>query len=228
MTSSKQVRKNTHDLIDRSRERRNVKDRNDLSNGLRIREPHQQIDDHTQQNRASYLCTDPNACRIILGVDPGTVVTGYALIAVKSNRISPIDFGCIRPPKNDLLSLRYYIIFKSLLHLIVLHGATEMAIETPFMDKNAQSAIKLGSALGCAIIAAKEHGLPIFPYTPREVKQGITRDGGATKDQVASFIKAQLRISDEKMRLDATDALSIAVHHSRNPVGKNLQTAKEL
>ena len=169
-----------------------------------------------------------NMRRIILGVDPGTVVTGYALVCYQINQITPLDFGCIRPPKNDLLSLRYHIIFKSLLHLIGLHGATEMAIETPFVHKNPQSAIKLGSALGCAIIAAKEHGLPIFPYSPRAVKQGITRTGSATKEQVACFIKAQLHLNDAQMRLDATDALSIAVYHARNPLDKNLKTVKEL
>jgi crossover junction endodeoxyribonuclease RuvC len=103
-----------------------------------------------------------------------------------------------------------------------------MAIETPFVHKNPQTAIKLGSALGCAIIAAKEHGLHIFPYSPREVKQGITRKGDATKDQVACFIKAQLRISDANIRLDATDALSIAMHHARNPVSTNFRSVKEL
>lgn len=153
---------------------------------------------------------------IILGIDPGTIVTGYALISIQDGRSTPIDFGCIRPPKNTLLSCRYHIIYKGLLHLISLHGATEMAIETPFVYKNPQSAIKLGGALACAIIAAREHDIRIFAYAPREAKQGITGDGGATKEQVESILKAQLRLKDAQMQPDASDALSIAMYHAHN------------
>jgi crossover junction endodeoxyribonuclease RuvC len=157
----------------------------------------------------------PSDDRIILGVDPGTVVTGYAILLCRDTHLVPLDFGCIRPPKDDLLSLRYHIIFKGLRHLIGQHKATEMAIETPFMQKNPQSAIKLGSALGSAIIAAKEHGLPIFAYSPREVKKGITGTGAATKENVENFLKAQLHLNDARMKPDASDALSLAVHHAR-------------
>lgn len=152
--------------------------------------------------------------RIILGIDPGTIVTGYALIKTEGRQIRPIDFGCIRPPKKALLSLRYHALFQSLNHLILLHKPTEIAIETPFIYKNPQSALKLGSALGCAIIAAKEHALPIYGYAPREVKLSITGKGGSTKEDVEAILCAMLGLKGQ-FRLDATDALSIAIHHER-------------
>ena len=154
-----------------------------------------------------------SSSRVILGVDPGTIVTGYAVITVSPD-LQPRDFGCIRPPKNALLSLRYHVIFQSLVHIIRAHGVTEMAIETPFINKNPQSALKLGSALGCAIIAAKEHGLSVFGYSPRQVKKGITGLGSATKDDVETFLRALLHLKNADLRPDASDALSIAIHHA--------------
>lgn len=152
--------------------------------------------------------------RIILGVDPGTIVTGYALIGAMGRNIQPIDFGCIRPPKKALLSARYHVLYQSLLHLIHLHKPSEIAIETPFISKNPQSALKLGGALGCAIIAAKENSIPIFGYAPREVKKGITGAGDSSKEDVEAILCAMLRLKGH-FRLDATDALSIAVYHER-------------
>lgn len=153
--------------------------------------------------------------RIILGVDPGTLVTGYALVRIGPQAIEPIDYGCIVPPKKYLLSQRYHVIFQGLSHLIATHGATEMAIETPFINKNPQSALKLGSALGCAIIAAKEHALPVFGYSPRQVKLGITGTGKASKDDVEQILRSLLSLRSASLRPDASDALSIAIHHAR-------------
>ena len=155
--------------------------------------------------------------RVILGVDPGTLVTGYALVKIGDHALEPLDFGCIVPPKRYLLSQRYHVIFQGLSHLIKTHGATEMAIETPFINKNPQSALKLGSALGCAIIAAKEHFLPVFGYSPRQVKLGITGTGKASKDDVEQILRKLLSLRSATLRPDASDALSIAIHHARAP-----------
>jgi len=149
---------------------------------------------------------------IVLGVDPGTVVTGFAVIRGSV----PLDFGSIRPPKQLPLSSRYHIIFTGLCHLIQKHSPSHVAIETPFVGKNPQSALKLGSALGCAIIAAKESGLLVFSYSPREVKRGITSLGGATKEDVEAIIRATFNLQSAKLNADACDALAIAVYHSRN------------
>jgi crossover junction endodeoxyribonuclease RuvC len=164
---------------------------------------------------------------VILGVDPGTIVTGYAVVITGGAVPKPMDFGCIRPPRGDLLSSRYHIIFQSLRHIICTHGVTEMAVETPFINKNAQSALKLGSALGCVIIAAKEHGIKVFGYSPRQVKQGITGRGGATKDDVEIILRALLHLRAADLSPDASDALSIALHHAQSALA-SIHPPKEL
>jgi len=151
--------------------------------------------------------------KIILGVDPGTVVTGYAFIQENDNSFCPLDFGCISPPKKALLSQRYHILFQSLCHLIKQYEPTEMSIETPFVHKNPQSALKLGSALGCAIIAAKEYNVRIYGYPPAVVKKGITGLGRASKEDIELFIKASLHLHATQFRSDASDALAIALYH---------------
>ena len=163
--------------------------------------------------------------RIIIGIDPGTIVTGYAVVKIEGSTLIPLDFGCIRPPTRYLLSQRYHVIFQGISHLIQAHSATEMAIETPFMNKNPQSALKLGSALGCAIIAAKEHSLSVFGYSPCQVKQGTTGRGGATKEEVEQFLRSRLNLRTATLRPDASDALSIAIHHAN---GNPLHPPKEL
>lgn len=159
-----------------------------------------------------------NFVRIVVGVDPGTIVTGYAIIGCTAQgTIEPLDFGCIKPPKKGLLSARYHILYQSLCHLITTYAATEMAIETPFVSKNIQSALKLGSAVGCAIIAAKEHGMSVYPYAPCVVKKSITGAGGATKEEVQNVLKLLLRLKCASLEADATDALAIAIHHVKMP-----------
>lgn len=153
--------------------------------------------------------------RIILGIDPGTLITGYALIRVCDRDVEPIDFGCIKPPKKEQLSNRYHILYQSICHIIDVKKPTEMAIETPFIHKNPQSALKLGSAMCCALLAARKHMMPIFGYSPREVKQGISGLGGATKEDIAAILRATFHLQTCPIRADATDALSIAIHHSQ-------------
>jgi crossover junction endodeoxyribonuclease RuvC len=151
---------------------------------------------------------------VILGVDPGTVVTGYAIISIAKGAVTPIDFGCVRPPKKESLGERYHIIFQSICHLLRQHTPHEVAVETPFVCQNPQSALKLGGALGCIIIAAKECKIPIFRYSPGEIKKGIAGHGGGSKEDVATILRAMLRLNFSQVRADATDALAIAVHHS--------------
>ncbi len=158
----------------------------------------------------------------IIGIDPGTIVTGYAIIDNEGARPRIVDFGCIRPPQQDLLSERYLILFTSLCHLLKLHTPTQMAIETPFINKNPQSALKLGGALSCAILAAKSSlSIPVFGYAPREVKQGITGRGDATKEDVQTFLRHFFCLQKTEIRMDATDALAIALYHElRGPLLK--------
>jgi crossover junction endodeoxyribonuclease RuvC len=152
--------------------------------------------------------------KIIVGIDPGTVVTGFAFIACRNNQIDVLDFGCIRPPSQKLLSDRYLIIFEDLDKLFSKYGPNEMAIETQFVHKNVQSALKLGSAQGAAIIQAKKHQLKIYGYSPTEVKRAITGTGKAHKTQLQGAVTKLCGLKEYPKPQDAADALGIAICHA--------------
>ena len=126
---------------------------------------------------------------IILGIDPGTQITGYGLIQIETPTILAIDFGCILPPASLPLAERYRIIFESLQILMDQHKPEALAVESQFVLKNAQSAIKLGMAKGMAILAAAQRGIPIYEYAPTRAKLAVVGRGHASKWQVQKMIK---------------------------------------
>jgi len=160
----------------------------------------------------------PHHTTIIIGVDPGTRLTGYGIIALSQNELRPLDFGCIRPPPRAPLSERYRIIHNGLEQLIERYTSheMEMALETPYVDKNPQSALKLGIALGMALIAAKKRGMKIYGYSPREVKCFVVGTGKASKEQVQSSVRLLLSLSQPPKPQDAADALAIALCHAQS------------
>jgi len=164
---------------------------------------------------------------IIIGIDPGTQITGYGIIKLTKNGVSPLDFGCIRPPQKAILSERYYIIFQAIQGLLSQYGPIEMAIETQFFALNAQSALKLSIAQGVAIIAAKEKKLKIFPYSPREVKCAIVGTGKATKEQLQGAVARYLNLKALPKPYDAADALALALCHTARRQG-SLHNCKEI
>ncbi len=150
----------------------------------------------------------------VLGIDPGTLITGYACIELSLKKLHPIDVGVIRPPKNEKLSTRYHAIFQSISALIERFKPTHIALETPFVQKNAQSAIKLGGAMGCILIAAESHSVEAYGYTPTEVRRGVMGLGSATKEDIQFYLARLLKLDKSSLsKLDATDALAVAVHH---------------
>ncbi len=151
---------------------------------------------------------------IILGIDPGTQITGYGVIQADSPRIAPIDYGCIRTPPNLSLPERYRIIFESLETLIAKYRPEVLAIESQFVMKNAQSAIKLGMAKGMAILAAARSGIPVCEYAPKQAKLAVTGTGRASKWQVQKMIQSLLRLSTPPHPEDAADALALAICHA--------------
>lgn len=155
--------------------------------------------------------------QIVIGIDPGTRVTGYGILRIAGSSFRPIDFGCIRPPASYSLSERYEVIFDSLQQLLERFSPTEMAIETQFVQKNAQSAIKLGIAMGCAILAAKKQKLKVFGYSPREVKCSIAGTGKASKEQLQNAVMRYLALKNPPKSFDTTDALAIALCHAHRP-----------
>ncbi len=166
--------------------------------------------------------------KIIIGIDPGTRVTGYGIVKIENSQFLPLDFGCIRPPAAKSLSDRYEIIFSSLQKLIDMFCPTEMALETPFIhqNKSRQSALKLGIAMGCALLAAKTKGIRVFGYSPREVKCSVVGTGAASKEQVQHSIMRFLTLKTAPEPQDAADALAIAICHSTTHCDSNFGVFK--
>lgn len=153
--------------------------------------------------------------RIILGIDPGTTVTGYGLIKVTGRNPSLITLGIIDLRKKEDHFKKIRTIFEQTLELIDHYHPDEFAIEAPFFGKNVQSMLKLGRAQGVAMAAAISRDIPIFEYAPLKIKMAITGNGRAAKEQVAYMLQKILHIPDENMlpQLDATDGLAAALCH---------------
>jgi len=153
--------------------------------------------------------------RIILGIDPGTVVMGYGLLKITKNKPQLMVMGVLDLKKYDDHYLKLQKIFTRTLALIDEYHPDELAIETPFFGKNVQSMLKLGRAQGVAISAALYRDLPITEYAPLKIKMSITGNGNASKEQVSEMLRRYLKIPQENMlpQLDATDGLAAAVCH---------------
>lgn len=153
--------------------------------------------------------------RIILGIDPGTAVMGYGLIKETGSKIELIALGSIKiPGTTDEHMLKLQRIFEKTIGLIDNYHPDALAIEAPFYGKNIQVMLKLGRAQGTAIAAALSRNIPVTEYSPRKIKQAITGNGNATKEQVAGMLQRLLSFTETPEFLDATDGLAVAVCHS--------------
>jgi len=155
--------------------------------------------------------------KIILGIDPGTLVMGYGLIRISGKKITLLEMGVLKlsGKKNNYERLQK-IHFK-VRELVEKNKADEFAIEAPFFGKNVQSMLKLGRAQGVAIAAAMNTNIPVTEYSPKKVKQSITGNGSADKEQVWKMLQRILQINEKPKHYDATDALAVAVcHHFQN------------
>jgi crossover junction endodeoxyribonuclease RuvC len=152
--------------------------------------------------------------RIILGIDPGTQVMGYGLIRVEGNHLEVIHYGVIELHKLNGQALKLKRIYERVSQLIEHYAPDEIALEAPFYGKNVQSMLKLGRAQGVAMAAALTREIPVVEYAPRKIKQSITGNGNASKEQVAAMLEKLLNIRfEDNTLLDATDALGVAVCH---------------
>lgn len=160
--------------------------------------------------------------KIILGIDPGTTVLGYGLIHIKGTKIEMLNFGIIQLSKLDNQPDKLKRIFDRIDDLMEEYKPDEMAIEAPFFGKNVQSMLKLGRAQGVAIAASLRRNIPYEEYTPKRIKQAITGNGNASKEQVALMLQTLLRFDELPKYLDATDGLAAAVcHHFSKGIGEN-------
>jgi crossover junction endodeoxyribonuclease RuvC len=151
--------------------------------------------------------------RIILGIDPGTLVMGYGLVQIQNNKLSLIALGVIKLDKFEEHADRLKKIFERVVGLIEEYKPDELAIEAPFFGKNVQSMLKLGRAQGVAIAAALSKNIPMTEYSPKKIKMSVTGNGNASKEQVSSMLESLLNFKYEDKYLDATDALGAAVCH---------------
>lgn len=151
--------------------------------------------------------------KIILGIDPGTVVLGYGLIEITGSTISLLEMNVLKPGKVEDPYRKLQLIYNTVSGLIIKYKPEVFAIEAPFFGKNVQSMLKLGRAQGVAIAAAMRHGLDVTEYSPKKVKQSVTGNGNASKEQVLKMLQRLLHFKDDPKSFDASDALAVAVCH---------------
>ena len=150
--------------------------------------------------------------KIILGVDPGTTIMGYGIISILNKKMEMVQMGVIHLGKLDGHALKLKRIFERTIQLVDEYKPDEVSLEAPFYGKNVQSMLKLGRAQGVAMAAGLFRNIPIFEYSPKKIKQSITGNGNASKEQVAGMLKNILNIKIPKY-LDGTDGLAAALCH---------------
>lgn len=149
---------------------------------------------------------------LVLGVDPGSLITGYGLVEKSKGRIRCVDAGMIRAPSSVPFPERIHGIFRTLVEIMGRNEPREMAIEEVFFAKNPKSALKIGHARGAALVAAVECGMRVFEYSATEIKQSVVGYGRAPKEQVRSMVNRILGL-DFQPALDTSDALAAAICH---------------
>lgn len=160
----------------------------------------------------------------ILGIDPGSRITGYGIITKEGNRLIHVDNGAIFTDSSKDFPVRLQKIYCGLTGIIEQYRPDAMAVENIFFATNVQSALKLGQARGAAIVAGVNAGLPVFEYTALQVKQAVVGHGRAAKEQVQKMLKALLNLP-EIAQEDASDALAVAICHAHS-AGLNLLRSK--
>ena len=149
----------------------------------------------------------------VLGIDPGTLTSGYGIVAEENHKLFYVASGGISPSAKQPFPNRLKKIYEELERIIDLHRPHVVVIEDLFVSKNVKSALKLGHARGVAILAAMNAGLPVFEYTPLDIKQTVTGSGRAEKKQVQFMVKNLLELSEAPSPADAADALAAAICH---------------
>jgi crossover junction endodeoxyribonuclease RuvC len=151
----------------------------------------------------------------VLGIDPGTITMGYGIIESRDDEVAVVDYGALTTLPHSPIGERLSYLYNELLEIISHCQPDAVAIEQPFMAKNAQSALAVGRAQAVAILAAANRGIPSYNYSPAQVKQRVTNYGASSKEQIQEMVKLQLGLSQVPEPSDAADALAIAICHLR-------------
>ncbi len=151
---------------------------------------------------------------LILGIDPGTAVTGYGVVAKEGGgAVSLVECGVVRTSSGEVLAVRIREIYEAVTTLITRHTPSVVVVEDVFLGKNVQSTLKLGHARGAILLAAALGEIPIVEYTPREIKKAVVGNGNASKDQVGFMVQQQLRLKAPPSPADAADGVAAALCH---------------
>ena len=154
------------------------------------------------------------SAELILGIDPGTAVTGYGVVAKEgAGAVSLVECGVVRTSSGEVLAVRIREIYEAVTTLITRHSPSVVVVEDVFQGKNVQSTLKLGHARGAILLAAALSEIPIAEYSPREIKKAVVGNGNATKDQVGFMVQQQLRLKAPPSPADAADGVAAALCH---------------
>ncbi|MED5198920.1 MAG: crossover junction endodeoxyribonuclease RuvC [Gemmatimonadota bacterium] len=154
------------------------------------------------------------SAELILGIDPGTAITGYGVVAKEGGgAVSLVECGVVRTSSGEILAVRIRDIYEAITTLIIRHAPSVLVVEDVFQGKNVQSARKLGHARGAILLAGALGEIPIVEYSPREIKKAVVGNGNATKDQVGFMVQQQLRLKAPPSPADAADGVAAALCH---------------
>ncbi len=150
---------------------------------------------------------------IILGIDPGTIAMGYGVIESRDDEITLVDCGALTATARSPIGERLSYLYNKLMEIISRYQPDAVAIEQPFMGKNAKSALAIGKAQAVAILAAANKGITTYEYTPAQIKQRVANYGASSKEQIQEMVRLQLGLSQVPQPSDAADALAVALCH---------------
>lgn len=153
---------------------------------------------------------------IILGIDPGTAIMGYGLIEQKGNHLKALTYSCWRTPAHTPLAERLLILYERINAFLKEYHPDHLAIEELFFNRNTTTALTVGHARGVALLAGAQNGIPVYEYTPLQVKQAVVGYGRADKQQVQQMVKGLLRLEQIPKPDDTADALAIAICHAHS------------
>lgn len=159
---------------------------------------------------------------IIMGIDPGIAILGYGVVRLKGNKYEVMDFGALTTSSELSMPKRLTYIFENLNHLLELHNPDAFAIEELFFNKNIKTALTVGHARGVAILSASNRNIPVFEYTPLQVKQAIVGYGRADKKQMQQMVKLLLNLKETPKPDDVADALAVSICHGNSSKFSNL------
>jgi crossover junction endodeoxyribonuclease RuvC len=150
---------------------------------------------------------------IVLGIDPGTITMGYGVIKSLDQEVTLIYYGTLKPKERSPIGERLSFLYSGLMGIMLKYKPAVVAVEQPFVAKNARSAFAVGRAQAVAILAAANHGLSCYEYTPAEVKQRVASYGASSKEQIQQMVMLQLGLDAIPEPDDAADALAVALCH---------------